>query len=167
MPMSYKKLFHLLIDMNLREGDLRRGAGFSAPMLAKLRNGQPISTDILCRICDFLQVQPGDIMEYTEVTLSAQPDLRSSVPISAEAVPAPPVPVNNMNKPIATTVPSSKKKTNKPKRKQQTPKETPDIKALTTTQAPDSITLSTPEELDEFEKIMQEAVTPEHLFDGL
>ena len=41
-------------------------ANISAPTLAKLRTGQIITTEMIDRICEALQVQPGDIMEYLE-----------------------------------------------------------------------------------------------------
>lgn len=66
MGISYKKLFHLLIDRNIKEGEFRRMAELSAPTLAKLRNGQVITTEMIERICKSLNVQPGDIMEYIE-----------------------------------------------------------------------------------------------------
>lgn len=66
MAISYKKLFHLLIDRGIKEGEFRRMANISAPTLAKLRNGQTITTEMIDRICEALQVQPGDIMEYVE-----------------------------------------------------------------------------------------------------
>lgn len=36
----------------------------SAPTLAKLSKGESVTTDVLCKICAFLNCQPGDIMEY-------------------------------------------------------------------------------------------------------
>jgi DNA-binding Xre family transcriptional regulator len=36
----------------------------SAPTLAKLSKGETTTTDVLCKICDFLDCQPADIMEY-------------------------------------------------------------------------------------------------------
>ena len=66
MSMSYKKLFHLLVDRGIKEGEFRRMANISAPTLAKLRNGSVITTEMIERICSALDVQPGDIMEYIE-----------------------------------------------------------------------------------------------------
>jgi DNA-binding Xre family transcriptional regulator len=66
MAISYKKLFHLLIDRGIKEGEFRRIANISAPTLAKLRTGQIITTEMIDRICESLQVQPGDIMEYID-----------------------------------------------------------------------------------------------------
>ena len=38
----------------------------SGPTLAKLSNGKTVTTDIICKICSFLELQPGDIMEFVE-----------------------------------------------------------------------------------------------------
>lgn len=64
MSISYKKLFHLLVDMNMKDVELRKAAGISAPTMAKLRQDRIIQTDIIGKICEALNVQPGDIMEY-------------------------------------------------------------------------------------------------------
>jgi putative transcriptional regulator len=64
MPISYKKLFHLLIDRDIKEGDFRKLSGISAPTLGKLKAGDTITTEMICKICAALDVQPGDIMEY-------------------------------------------------------------------------------------------------------
>jgi len=60
--MRYYKLFDLLNRRGMRKGDLR--AIMSAPTIAKLSKGDTIKTDVLCRLCEFLDCQPGDIMEY-------------------------------------------------------------------------------------------------------
>ena len=54
----------LLIDRDIKEGDFRKQSGISAPTLAKLKSGQTITTEMLCKICGSLNVQPYDIMEY-------------------------------------------------------------------------------------------------------
>lgn len=61
---SYNKLWKLLIDLNMTKQDLCRKAGFSSSTLSKLKNGQNVTTDILCKICDALDCDFGDIMEY-------------------------------------------------------------------------------------------------------
>ena len=62
---SYNKLFKLLIDINMKKGDLCEAANVSPSSLAKLRNGENVNTDILVRICKALQCEPGDIMELS------------------------------------------------------------------------------------------------------
>lgn len=64
MSISYKKLFHLLIDKGIRDIDLRKISGISAPTMAKIKQDKIIQTDIINKICATLNCQPGDIMEY-------------------------------------------------------------------------------------------------------
>ena len=63
MAIKYKKLFHLLIDKNLKPSDLKKLAGLSAPTISKLQKDKIVQTDVISRICTALNVQPGDIME--------------------------------------------------------------------------------------------------------
>jgi DNA-binding Xre family transcriptional regulator len=63
MGISYNKLFKLLIDKNMKKGDLCDAANVSPSSLAKLRNGENVNTEIIARICRTLDCEPGDIME--------------------------------------------------------------------------------------------------------
>ena len=60
--MKYYKLFILLDKKGMKKTDLLKV--ISSVTLAKLGKGESVTTDILCKICDFLNCQPGDIMEY-------------------------------------------------------------------------------------------------------
>lgn len=60
--MRYYKLFDLLSRRDMKKTDLLKV--ISAPTLAKLSKGESVTTDVLCKICGFLDCQPGDIMEY-------------------------------------------------------------------------------------------------------
>jgi DNA-binding Xre family transcriptional regulator len=68
MGISYKPLFHLLVDKNKKGTDLTRGGIISAPTLAKLNKGNPVDGKVIARLCRYLNCQPGDIMEYTKDT---------------------------------------------------------------------------------------------------
>lgn len=61
---KYYKLFDLLNKRNMKKTDLLKI--ISSPTLAKLSKGETIKTDVINRICEFLQCQPGEIMEYIE-----------------------------------------------------------------------------------------------------
>ncbi len=63
MGASYKKLWKLLIDRDMKKRDLCKKAGVSATSLAKLRKGQNMNTDILVKICLALDCDIEDIME--------------------------------------------------------------------------------------------------------
>ena len=60
--MKYYRLFDLLARRDMKKTDLL--SVISAPTLATLSKGETVKTDVLCKICDFLDCQPGDIMEY-------------------------------------------------------------------------------------------------------
>lgn len=60
--MKYYRLFDMLQRRNMKKTDLL--TVISAPTLAKLSKGESVTTDVLCKICDFLECQPGEIMEY-------------------------------------------------------------------------------------------------------
>lgn len=63
MAVSYKKLWKLLIDKNMKKKDLRAATGISTTTLAKLGKDENVSTDILAKICKALECDIGDIME--------------------------------------------------------------------------------------------------------
>ncbi|MDR2655939.1 MAG: helix-turn-helix transcriptional regulator [Oscillospiraceae bacterium] len=63
MAISYKKLWKLLIDRDLKKKDLRQMAGISASSITKLGKDENVNTEILERICKALGCDISDIME--------------------------------------------------------------------------------------------------------
>jgi DNA-binding Xre family transcriptional regulator len=63
MKVSYKKLWKLLIDREMKKKDLQQGAGLSSATIAKLSHHENVSMDVLIRVCTTLQVGFEDIME--------------------------------------------------------------------------------------------------------
>lgn len=63
MKMSYKKLWKLLIDREMKKSDLRKAAGISSSSLAKLGKDENVTTDVLLRICEALECDLSDIAE--------------------------------------------------------------------------------------------------------
>ena len=61
---SYNKLWKLLIDKQMNKKDLMKVTGISSSSIAKLTNGQNVTTDVLCKICEALDCDFKDIMEY-------------------------------------------------------------------------------------------------------
>ncbi len=66
MTTSYKKLWKLLIDRDLKKRDLEKLAGVSHYTMNKLTHGDNVTTDVLGRICKALNVSIDDIMEFIE-----------------------------------------------------------------------------------------------------
>lgn len=63
---SYNPLWKLLVDRGMTKTDLREKVGFSTGTLAQLGKNKFISMEVLHKICEYLDVQPGDIFEYVE-----------------------------------------------------------------------------------------------------
>ena len=61
MAIKYYKLFDLLARKEMKKTDLLEI--ISSPTLAKLTKGEIVTTEVIQKICDFLNCQPGDIME--------------------------------------------------------------------------------------------------------
>ena len=64
MRFSYNKLWKLLIDRGINKKTLREMSGISATSVAKLGKGGNVNTDVLLRICNALNCDIGDIMEF-------------------------------------------------------------------------------------------------------
>ena len=65
MSVSYKKLWKILIDRDMKKKDLCVAAGISHASMAKLGKNENVTTDVLVKICTALQCDIGDIMELT------------------------------------------------------------------------------------------------------
>ena len=64
MAASYKKLFKILIDREMKSKDLAEKAGISPATLAKMKkDGATISSDVLVKICTALNCTVDDIMD--------------------------------------------------------------------------------------------------------
>lgn len=64
MRFSYNKLWKLLIDKGINKQKLREISGVSSTSFAKLGKGGNINTDVLLRICNALDCDVADIMEF-------------------------------------------------------------------------------------------------------
>ncbi len=62
MRVSYKKLWKLLIDRDMKKKDLQLTAGLSSTTIAKLSNHENVSMEVLIKVCVALGVDFGDIM---------------------------------------------------------------------------------------------------------
>lgn len=63
MRISYNRLWKLLIDKGMNKRDLRVASGISAASVARLGKCENITTDVLLKICEALNVHLDDIME--------------------------------------------------------------------------------------------------------
>ena len=63
MAISYKKLWKLLIDRDMKKKDLVALSGISQSSVTKMGKNENVNTDVLVRICRALNCDIGDIAE--------------------------------------------------------------------------------------------------------
>lgn len=66
MAVSYKKLWKLLIDKDMKKKNLCAKAGVSTASVTKMGRNGHVTTDILHKICTALNCQVQDIMEIVQ-----------------------------------------------------------------------------------------------------
>ena len=64
MKFDYRGLWKILIDRRMLKKDLKEQAKITSTTIAKLGKGEPVSMDVLGRICRVLSVDIGDIVEF-------------------------------------------------------------------------------------------------------
>lgn len=64
MAVSYKKLFHMLIDRNMTAAELQKKAGYSANISTRMRRNEYVSLDSIEKICRVLGCKVDDIVEF-------------------------------------------------------------------------------------------------------
>lgn len=64
MPFSYNKLWKILIDKNMNKVALRDAIGITPATLSKMSKNQPVSMDVLAKVCKELDCNIGDIVDY-------------------------------------------------------------------------------------------------------
>ncbi len=63
MSVSYKKLFKLLIDKDLKKKDLRKMAGIGNSTMTKLANNENVTMEVMAKICSALDCKIDDVVE--------------------------------------------------------------------------------------------------------
>lgn len=63
MQVSYKKLWKILIDKDMKKKDLLSDAGISWSSVTKLSKGETVSMEVIMKICKTLECNIGDIMD--------------------------------------------------------------------------------------------------------
>ena len=64
MGVSYKKLFHILIDKGMTNAELMEKGGFSANIITRLKRDNYVALDSIERICCALDCGVDDILEF-------------------------------------------------------------------------------------------------------
>lgn len=63
MGISYKKLFKLMIDRDIKKKDLRAMASIGNSTMAKLANNENVTMEVMVKICNALKCNLDDIVE--------------------------------------------------------------------------------------------------------
>jgi putative transcriptional regulator len=66
MGVSYKKLWKILIDKDMKKKDLQETSGVSWASITKMSKGETVSMDVLIKICKSLQCNIGDILDLVD-----------------------------------------------------------------------------------------------------
>lgn len=64
MAVSYKKLFHMLIDRDISNAQFQKMAGYSANITTRLKNNTYVSLESVEKICRVLNCKVDDIVEF-------------------------------------------------------------------------------------------------------
>ena len=63
MAVTYKKLWHILLDRDMKKKDLQAAAGISSASVTKLAKNENVNTEVLQKVCIALNCDISDIME--------------------------------------------------------------------------------------------------------
>lgn len=64
MAVSYKKLWHILLDRDMKKKDLENLAGLSHYTMSKMSRDENVNIEVLGRICNVLDCKVEDIMDF-------------------------------------------------------------------------------------------------------
>ena len=67
MQTNYKKLWKMLIDLDMTRTELRTRSGISSSSLAKLGKGERVTTAVLLKVCETLNCDLSDIMPSKDI----------------------------------------------------------------------------------------------------
>lgn len=66
MSISYKKLWKLLIDRDMKKKDLQIAAGISSASITKMAKNENVNTDTLTKVCKALECDIAEIVEIVK-----------------------------------------------------------------------------------------------------
>ena len=64
MAVSYKRLFHLMIEREVTNAQLQKQAGFSANIITRLKRNESVSLESIEAICRVMECGVDDILEF-------------------------------------------------------------------------------------------------------
>ncbi|QDY81947.1 helix-turn-helix transcriptional regulator [Paenibacillus polymyxa] len=66
MPFSYKPLFKLLLDKDMKKEDLRQALSLGRNTIAKMGKGEYVSLEVIDKICTYMGCTPNDVIEHVK-----------------------------------------------------------------------------------------------------
>ncbi len=66
MSISYAKLWHLLLDKNMKKKDLKSSANLTSHAMYKLSKNESVQAETLAKICKALDCKIDDIVAFTD-----------------------------------------------------------------------------------------------------
>ena len=72
MAVSYKKLFHVMIEKGITNAQLQKQAGFSANIITRLKRDDYISLETIESICKVINCKVDDILDFVPAHHSAE-----------------------------------------------------------------------------------------------
>lgn len=66
LQVSFKKLWKMLIDKDMKKKDLQASAGISWASVTKLSKNENVSMEVLMKVCQTMNCDIGDIMEFVD-----------------------------------------------------------------------------------------------------
>lgn len=67
MKISYKKLWLLLIEKDIKKTQFRKELNLATGTMCKLNKGEDVALSVLLRICEYLDCDIGDICEAVKI----------------------------------------------------------------------------------------------------
>lgn len=64
MPVSYRKLFERMAELKIRKTDLRNKYYINSKTISSLVKNKSVTVETIMQLCQILDCQPGDLMEY-------------------------------------------------------------------------------------------------------
>lgn len=68
MPISYQKLFLKMQEKGVKKIDLRTKYKINPKTVDSLVNNRSVTVDTIIQLCEILDCQPGDLLEYVKET---------------------------------------------------------------------------------------------------
>ena len=79
MGVCYNKLFHMMIDRDISNAQLKTRAGFSANIITRLKNDEYVSLESIEKICSVMNCGVDSILDFVEIDNGKRQEVKSHV----------------------------------------------------------------------------------------